>query len=176
MPADVDGDGDTSDLTGIYSEGSLNVAIIGGEIAGDIVADSMAVMFTRGGGLSADLSLTGDAGVVLLDGDLTGGIRTGGALNFVSVRNVADARIDVAGRLGFVNVTGDWTDSSMHAGRLGFIRIVGALSAIAVDTHEIHADTGSFFLLEGRSFHLMNYPFPGSLADEEIGRVRVWVG
>jgi len=176
MPADVDGDGDTSDLTGIYSEGRLNVAIIGGEIVGDIVADSTALMLTRGGGLAGDLTLAGDAGVVLLDGDLTGDMRIGGALNFVSVRNVTDARIDVAGRLGFANVTGDWTDSSLHAGQLGFVRVAGTLSATEDGMHEIHADTGSFFLLEGTSFHLMNYPFPGSLADEVIGRVRVWVG
>jgi CARDB protein/SdrD B-like protein/FG-GAP repeat protein len=236
FPADVDEDGTTDDLTGLYVADKLGTTIISGEIAGDVVTDGLGLLLTRGGGLSGDLHFKGDGGPIILDGDLTGSIRTTGGLSFVSVKNVTDAMIDVYGKLGFLNVTGawtdsflfagslgtmivvgdfqsglalvaydagfvsfsdvedsrldvlggtlnfvsvsgDWTNSSMWAPKLGFVSITRELSATTPDEHEIHAMTGSFFLLENGNFHLMNYPgYPGSETDTTIHNVRVWVG
>jgi protocatechuate 3,4-dioxygenase beta subunit len=178
FPSDVDEDGEPDDLTdmGINVKGKLGTTIIGGEIAGDVVTGGLGLLLTRGGGVSGDLHFKGDGGPLIIDGDLTGRVRTDGGLSFVSVKNVTDARIDLGGDLGFLSATGAWTNSSLSASQLGFVSVSGQLSATAPDVHDILANTGYFFLLENRNFHLMNYPgYLGSETDTTINNVRVWV-
>jgi hypothetical protein len=87
-----------------------------------------------------------------------------------------DQKIHVDGMLNFVSVNGAWTDSSLHATALGFVSVVGQLSAASPGLHEVHADTGSFILIESGHFYMMNYPFGEPLTDTTINNVRVWVG
>jgi protocatechuate 3,4-dioxygenase beta subunit len=234
FPNDVDEDGATDDLTGIYVADKLGTTIVSGEIAGDVVTDGLGLLQTLGGGLSGDLDFSGDGGPIILGGDLTGRVETDGGLSYVAAQNVTDAGFDLGGRLGFLSVTGAWTNSTLnasqldtmivagdfdtgqvnttgdlgfaslknvenasfevggrltfvsvasawsnstlHASQLGFVGVAGQLSATAPGVHDIRANTGSFFLLENRNFHLMNYPFPGSETDTTINNVRVWVG
>jgi len=124
-PADVDGDGSTTDLTGISVDGDLGVAIIGGQIAGDVVTDDLGLFLTRGGGLSGDLNVTGNGALMLLDGGLTGNVKTTGGLGFVSVKNTTNSTLDIGGALGFLSVTGAWTNSTVSAAKLGFVSISG---------------------------------------------------
>jgi SdrD B-like protein len=167
------------DLTGrVETDGGLSY------VAAQNVTDAE---FDLGGRLGF-LSVTGawtnstlnasqlDGMIVAGDFD-TGQVNTTGDLGFASLKSVENASFEVGGRLNFVSVTGAWTNSSLHANQLGFVSVSGQLSAMTPDLYDIHADNGYFFLLENRSFHLMNYPgYPGSETDTTINNVRVWVG
>jgi hypothetical protein len=131
---DVDGDGDMADLTGIRVDGKLGTSIIGGEIAGDVVADGLGLVLTRNGGLSGDLRFTGNGGPLILNGDLTGHIETTGGLSFVSVKNVTDAQLDLGGKLGFLSVAGAWTNTALNADSLGGMVVAADFTDSQVNT------------------------------------------
>jgi len=134
FPVDIDGDGDTADLTGISIDGKLGTTIIGREIAGDVVADGLGLLLTRTGGLSGDLRFTGDGGPIILNGNLRGRIETTGGLSFVSVRMATDAQIDLGGRLGFLSVTGACSNTTLNVDSLGGMVVTGDFTRGQVNT------------------------------------------
>jgi len=77
LAADIDGDGDTGDRTGLYSGGRLGVVIARGSVAGDIVAGgNLDYLQVNGGDLNGDVVLTAsDLGtIVTIGGDMAGNV------------------------------------------------------------------------------------------------------
>jgi len=175
LPADVDGDGDTDDATGLYCTDGVSFAMTGGAITGDLAAaGSVGVLLGRSGGLHADMRVGGSLSVIqLLGGGLSGRMEIGGGLSAAIVQgDVTDAAITVDDRLGYLGVQGLWKDSSLTAGTLGFVSVRGGISATTPGIHEIHATLGSFVLLSGPNIHLPG--FYAQPTEYDLAGVRVW--
>ena len=83
---DLDGDGDTDDLTALYVGGRIGSLISYGDVDGDVVVDGdLALIYVLGGDLNGDVVLTGsDLGkVIVRNGDITGNIQASGNIAMV---------------------------------------------------------------------------------------------
>jgi hypothetical protein len=104
-------------------------------------------------------------------------VRVSGGLSYISVNgNLSDSRFNVGGKLNTLFVTRRMTNTSVQAGELGGVLALGGLNASSPGLHSVHADTGSFYLVEDGDVHLLGYGFPGSPTDTTINNVRVHVG
>ena len=128
--ADVDGDGNTSDLTGVYSAGAIrNFTTTGGNVQGDLVASgdvtNVMVKTSRGQG-----------------GSLSGELRSGGSVNTIKTdRGVAaSASIVAAGRINTV-IAGTSIGGSGHVITAG--TTIGKIQAKAGDAHSAITAAGS---------------------------------
>jgi hypothetical protein len=90
--ADVDGDGDDSDATAIYCEGTVRTIKVDGDVEGDIWlggcedCQSLTTLRVKNGGLGGDLVTAGGAKKIDLRGDLTGSMDIAGALAGLSIK------------------------------------------------------------------------------------------
>ena len=96
--ADVDGDGNTSDLTSVYSGGALGtVTSSGGTVQSDITASSIGRIMITNGSLTGDLTATSGnvAGVMALNGSIGGAfgnsITSAGKVGMLMAKSVNSA-------------------------------------------------------------------------------------
>jgi hypothetical protein len=114
--ADIDGDGDTSDATAIYSEGSLGKVSFGRDLVGDVWiggTDSRGLAFSsfssKTGGFHGDLTALGGGGKVSLGGDFASSLEVNGSLSGFQVKGGNfEGQLSVTGGLGKLAVSGGW--------------------------------------------------------------------
>ena len=141
LAADVDGDGVTTDLTGVYAGGALRFfyANGAGTIAGDLVAAGHVTRVeSRGIAVAGDVASlsAGSIDVVFVSGAaLAGNVRTAGAIGIILRTNgigVAGNTISAGTTVGrIVALAGD-VASNVVAGS-GAARAVGVVMALAGD-------------------------------------------
>ena len=108
LPEDIDDDGATDDLTGVYSPGGVTSLVSGGDLDGDTVL----------GGDLRNLRIT--------DGDLNGDlVLTGSTIGRAIVMGNIAGDIDTPGNIGVVYSSGGDMTGSLRAG--GSVRMVKAV-------------------------------------------------
>jgi len=129
---DIDGDGQTDDLTAIYSEGYVQTITLTGAAAGDIYiggADSTGTALKsfsiKSAGYNGDLTAIGSVGKVSLGGDLASDMHVVGSLSSLQIKN--------GDLLGSLDVDGSASKLSISGGDfLGSIDVQGNLSSFSV--------------------------------------------
>jgi RHS repeat-associated protein len=132
LPYDIDGDGDTTDATAIYSTGAVGKVSLAGNAAGDIWiggADAkglaLSSLSTKTGGYHGDLTAHGNVGKMTLAGDFGSLIHVLGSLSSLQIKN--------ADFLGSLDVDGNVSKLSISGGDfLGSIDVQGNLSSFSV--------------------------------------------
>jgi len=126
LPADIDGDGDTDDLTGLYTPGSLGSLRARDDIDGDIVVGGdLGVLSLLGADLNGDLAVGGKIGRATVratkdrathlwvGGYVSGDIAAGGGLKRLTVSGDLSGSIGVIGDLSCVSVKGNVVGSTI---------------------------------------------------------------
>jgi hypothetical protein len=134
--ADIDGDGDTSDLTAVYVAGGLKTAKLNGSVLGDVLIGGSVTNLQTAGALLGDLSIGGDAKNLLVAGDLGyagGQVWVGGILGKLTVASKlgpADLLSDlmVGGSAGTIAVG----SKTFGGDALGAIEVDGLLKGLTV--------------------------------------------
>lgn len=135
--ADVDGDGDTTDTTGLYAGGYLGSLTARGAVSADVVADGrINAAFVVGGDLGGDVrAVGGDLGRVVVragwdrgtrswvGGGASGVIRAGGRIgSVVTVRGDLNGAVGAGGDVGLVKaVRGDVGADVSAGGRVNAV-------------------------------------------------------
>jgi hypothetical protein len=151
--ADIDGDGDASDPTALYSEGAVGKASFGGDVAGDIWIGgtdpkkglAFSSIQSKSGSLQGDLVTVGGGGKLSFGGDITGGLDIGGSLSSLTIKGGDFAgHVQVVGNLGKLTVSG-----AFRAGAQ--IEFGGALKSAKIGSYETD-NGGADFGITGASF------------------------
>ena len=136
--ADIDGDGQTDDLTAIYSEGYVQQVTLSGAAEGDIWiggADSKGVALkafsNKTGRYHGDLTANGNVGKISLGGDFGSLIHVLGSLSSLQIKS-GDflGSLDVDGNAGKLSISGgDFLGSVDVQGNLSSLSVKGGSSA-----------------------------------------------
>jgi len=110
---DIDGDGDTSDLTAICSPGAVGSVMLGHDVSADIWIGgtgakglSLKSFSIRSGGYHGDLVALGDVGKIAFGGDFGSSITIWGSLKTLDIKGGdLNGDVYVAGLLGKISVT-----------------------------------------------------------------------
>ncbi len=119
LPQDIDGDGDTADLTAFYSAGALGKFSFGKDLVGDVwiggVDPKKGLAFgafqSKSGGFHGDFTALGGGGKFALGGNFGSALDVRGSLKAFQLKGG-----DFAGRLG---VSGDLAKLSVTGGKSG---------------------------------------------------------
>jgi len=147
FPDDLDGDGDQTDLTALWTSGDLRSATIYGDVQADVVLPNATSLVVRGdlagqttvagsirrlyvyGDWSSDLAAqwlwyARTRGTLSADITLSGGYR-GASLGTLRAGRVVGSRLDAAQGVRYVAVT-DWSGGSIEAAWVGSLRTTGS--------------------------------------------------
>jgi len=126
FPGDVDGDGMTDDLTGLYVEGNLGRATLRAGSSSDVVVGGnvTSYIYSRGDMLG-DVAVDGNAQAIrLYNGTYAGDITVGGDAARIELRNaqaLITGDVDVRGVLGYLYVNGNDWQGDLHAFSMGTV-------------------------------------------------------
>ncbi len=125
IPADIDGDGDTTDANAVYAAGPVGSIKVGGDVLGDVWiggADAKGLALkslqSKSGGYHGELVALGDVGAIALGGDLGSSISVMGALKGLSLKSgsmTAGARVFARDGIGKLTVGGSLTGGPEEA-------------------------------------------------------------
>jgi len=145
LPDDIDGDGQSDDLTGLYTLGYVNRLTARGDIGGDVVVGGeLGVLRVVGGDLNGDVVLTGsDIGRVVaravyddvahewVGGNLRGTVRTPGDADVVgAVGGNMEGLIEIGGSMG---LTGALAQDGQGGNVSGSVVVGGDLDRLRVE-------------------------------------------
>jgi hypothetical protein len=126
---DIDGDGDTSDLTALYVAGGLKRATFSGLVSGDVVID-------------------GPVGRLRIGESLLGDVEVGGAANRIRVAGSLLGNVHVHGNLRKAVVVGDLGTQA------GTFQVDGSLSVLALGARTAPTDVLAGLMVGGNAGRL----------------------
>jgi len=148
----INGDLDLTGGRSISAGSTINALMaINGDILGDGVTSPD--IYVGNGNLSSLMAIGGGMQSVWVD--VNGAGPSSGRLGSVSVGgSVSNSRFEADGLLPSLFALGDFTNSSVQAGSLSVVYVRGTISEDSSDgdEDEIHADTGSYFVIDSTKF------------------------
>ncbi len=182
FPNDIDGDGSTGDLTGLYAEGSIGAVDINSDMLADVWVDGDLGSFQLGGGsIFAELVTTGDLGDLVVNGDLMSNIFVGGSLQnarFVNGTIWDPSVIDVEGSIGTVEASVIYGGNPLDIPAPGqTVTNKGATIQAGGDIDSLNFDRVWTFVLADDDFEpfrpYYGLPMVNMIAGGDIGEVNV---
>jgi len=142
LPADLDGDGDTGDLTGLYVEGNLGIGILRVGSSSDIVVGGDVTNRIHSvGDMLGDVTVGGNAQAIrLYGGTYAGNVTVGGNAGYIHLYDAQapiTGDVDVGGALTCLYVRGnDWLGDLTAAsiGRVYYCTPSGVLAGQGIYT------------------------------------------
>jgi len=151
---DIDGDGDTSDLTAIFSDGAVGSIKLGDDSQGDIWIGgtdakglSLKSFSIQSGSFDGDLVALGDVGKMAFGGDFGSSITVLGSLKSLDIKGGdLNGDVSVGGLLGKVSVKarrdkqtglfegGEFLGTLAAAGGVGKISVTGSVRGALIET------------------------------------------
>ncbi len=150
--ADIDGDGDTSDATAIYSEGAVGKVAFTGDMDGDVWVGgtdpkkglAFSGIQSKSGGFYGDLVALGGGGKFALGGTFGSSLDVQGSLKGFQLKGGNFAgELDVSGDLGKLQVKG----GMFRAG--ADVNVGGMLKSVKLDTYQTDNGGTDFGILAG---------------------------
>ncbi len=148
LSSDIDGDGDTADLTAVYSLGYVHKIRSGDAIVGDILIDgmdnrgnSLRWMTVSTGGFQGDLRTPGNVGKLTIRrfGNLVSNVDVGGSIRSIRITDgsILDSDIQVGGLLQKLQVEQNVRRTDILAGTLKSVKVRGQLGTGAGTLYSI---------------------------------------
>jgi subtilisin family serine protease len=144
LPADIDGDGNTADFTGLYVDGYVGKMDVPGDVMADLYFGSLGRLKVKGSAFT-DIVVNGASGQISLGGDAMGSIGIGGPSSKIDIRgNVWDA-INIDSSSGSVRIRGSMM-GLLFSGQNSTINVGGSASDIRVNGG---IQVGSYITVDG---------------------------
>ena len=147
---DVDGDGDDTDPTALYSTGGFNTIVARGSVGGDVVSGGpMGVMLVVGGDVTGDIRSDGDVRLIkVIGGDVNGAVDVDGGLkSLMAIRGSLNGPVNVMGDAGVIKtVFGDVGDD-VNVG--GGLRVLQAIQGGIAGDVEVGANANVIMAIGG---------------------------